>query len=66
MTGFVTTQEAAERLNVTDARVRQLIADGILAAQKVGNAILVIPTSDVAKLKRQRQAQKRARQAKTR
>lgn len=36
MEGYVTTTEAAERLGVSSARVRQLVADGTLPAQKFG------------------------------
>jgi excisionase family DNA binding protein len=38
---FMTTKEAAERLSVTDARIRQLILDGRLPAQKFGNMNMI-------------------------
>ena len=34
---WITTQEAADRLAVSTARIRQMVADGQLTAQKVGN-----------------------------
>lgn len=36
MKGFVTTSEAAARLGISTARVRQLILDGLLTADKFG------------------------------
>ena len=36
MEGYLTTKETAERLNVSTARVRQLILDGIIKAEKMG------------------------------
>jgi excisionase family DNA binding protein len=41
MQGFLTTQEAAERLGVTAGRVRQMIVDGQLPAMKVGRDNLI-------------------------
>lgn len=54
MNGFVTTVEAGRQLGVSDSRVRQMVLDGTLSAQKVGNAILLIPSTEVARIKRQR------------
>jgi excisionase family DNA binding protein len=39
--GFLTTKEVAERLNISEGRVRQFIAEGRLPAQKVGQTNLV-------------------------
>lgn len=39
--GFLTTKEAAQKLNVSEGRVRQLVADGRLPAVKVGQTNLV-------------------------
>ncbi len=36
MKGYFTTTQTAERLNVSQARVRQLIIEGIIKAEKVG------------------------------
>ena len=46
MNEFLTTQEAAEELGVTDSRVRQLILDGKLPARKFGRSH-VIKRSDL-------------------
>lgn len=54
MTGYVTAKEAAEMLGVKPSRVRQLVLAGDLPAQKVGDAILIISTADIAKLKKKR------------
>lgn len=39
--GFLTTKEAAQILNVSEGRIRQLVADGRLPAVKVGQTNLV-------------------------
>lgn len=36
MQGYLTTKQAGERLGVTPDRVRQLIADGTITAEKFG------------------------------
>ena len=41
MEGYVTTTEAAKRLGVSSARVRQLVADGTIPAQKFGPVNMV-------------------------
>ncbi len=41
MDKWLTTQEAAEKLGVTDSRVRQLILEGRLPAQKFGRANMI-------------------------
>jgi excisionase family DNA binding protein len=43
---FYTTNEAAEALGVTAGRVRQMVIDGSIAAEKVGRDLL-IPASEV-------------------
>jgi excisionase family DNA binding protein len=39
--GFITTKEAAQILNVSEGRIRQLVADGRLPAVKVGQTNLI-------------------------
>lgn len=34
--GFLTTKQAAERLNVVPSRVRRMILDGVIKAEKIG------------------------------
>lgn len=41
MIGTLTTKEAAERLGVTPARVRQLILSGELPAEKFGRDLMI-------------------------
>jgi excisionase family DNA binding protein len=41
MTKLLTTQQAAERLGITDARVRQLILSGRVPAQKLGRDLFI-------------------------
>jgi excisionase family DNA binding protein len=36
MKGYLTTKQTAERLGITPARVRRLILDGVIKANKVG------------------------------
>ncbi len=36
MKGYLTTTQTAERLNVSQARVRQIILDGVIKADKFG------------------------------
>lgn len=39
--GLITTKEAAEKLNVSEGRIRQLVAEGRLPATKVGQTNLI-------------------------
>ena len=48
--GYLTTKEVAEKKGVTVGRIQQLVADGILPAQKVGRDNL-IKESDLDKVK---------------
>ena len=41
MSDYLTTQEAAAELGITDSRVRQLIIDGKLPAQKFGRSHMI-------------------------
>ncbi len=36
MKGYLTTKQAAERLNVVPSRVRRMILDGVINAEKIG------------------------------
>ena len=47
MSETLTSKQAAERLGVTPARVRQMVLDGSLPAEKFGRD-LVIKSSDLA------------------
>lgn len=58
MTGYITTKEAADLLGVNASRVRQMVLSGELPAQKVGKAVLIVSTKDVAKLRAKRQSKK--------
>jgi excisionase family DNA binding protein len=49
MTGFLTTAQAAEKLGITAPRVRQMILDGRISAEKVGS-ILLIPASEIERI----------------
>ena len=54
MKGYLTTKQAAERLNVVPSRVRRMILDGVINAEKVGrdNFILESEVKRVEKLDR--------------
>lgn len=43
---YLTTQEAAARLEITEGRVRQLISDKLINSRKLGNSNL-IPRTEV-------------------
>ncbi len=50
MKGFYTAKQTAERLGISDARVRQMIRDGVIKhAEKFGRDN-VIPESEVIRL----------------
>jgi len=44
---LLTTHEVAERLNVNDSRVRQLLLAGQLRGQKAGKQLWLVPESEV-------------------
>ena len=53
MTKLHTTKEAAKRLKVTPGRIRAMIRDGILKAQKVGRDWVISSKSlDAVKLRK--------------
>jgi excisionase family DNA binding protein len=66
MTGYLTVEQAADHLGLTDARIRQFILAGELNAERIGKKLLVIKTADVAKLWDKRLKQQQRRQARTR
>lgn len=41
MNGWLTTKQAAQRLGVSHGRVRQMIADGELPSEKMGQSRLI-------------------------
>jgi excisionase family DNA binding protein len=49
MKGYLTTTQTAERLKVSQTRVRQMIIEGIIKAEKVGRDNF-IPESEVKRL----------------
>lgn len=63
MTGYLTVQQAATHLGITDARVRQFILAGELPAERMGKKNLIVKTADVAKLWDKRLKQQQRRQA---
>ena len=66
MTGYLTVEQAADHLGLTDARIRQFILAGDLDAERVGKKTLVIKAADVAKLWEKRLKQRQRRQARKR
>jgi excisionase family DNA binding protein len=57
----MTTIEAAEKLGVSDARVRQLILDGKLKAERIGERLLDVNAASLNALAARREKQKAAR-----
>jgi len=57
----MTTIEAAEKLGVSDARVRQLILDGKLKAERIGNRLLDVNAASLNALAARREKLKAAR-----
>ncbi len=49
---FVTTQEAAARLGVSDARVRQMVLSGVIEKSKKFGRSNMIPESEVKRLEK--------------
>jgi excisionase family DNA binding protein len=58
---IMTTIEAAEKLGVSDARVRQLILDGKLKAERIGERLLDVNAASLNALAARREKQKAAR-----
>ena len=57
----MTTIEAAEKLGVSDARVRQLILDGKLKAERIGERLLDVNAASLNALAAKREKLKAAR-----
>ena len=55
---FVTTPQAADRLGVTEQRVRQFISEGRLPATKMGNTWVIVST-ELTKFARKHERSKR-------
>ncbi len=49
MKGYLTTKETAERLNVVPSRIRRMILDGVIKAEKVGRDNFILE-SEVKRL----------------
>ncbi len=49
MKGYLTTKQTAERLNVVPSRVRRMILDGVIKAEKVGRDSFILE-SEVKRL----------------
>ncbi len=49
MKGYLTTKQTAERLNVVPSRVRRMILDGVIKAEKVGRDNFILE-SEVKRL----------------
>ena len=49
MKGYLTTKQTAERLNVVPSRIRRMILDGIINAEKVGRDNFILE-SEVKRL----------------
>lgn len=46
---LLTAKEAARRLGVTDARVRQLLLDGTIRGHKISKLLWLIPESEITR-----------------
>ncbi len=49
MKGYLTTKQTAERLNVVPSRIRRMILDGVIKAEKVGRDNFILE-SEVKRL----------------
>ncbi len=49
MKGYLTTKQVAEKLNVVPSRIRRMILDGLIQAEKVGRDNF-IPEAEVKRL----------------
>jgi len=55
---FVTAAEAAARLGLSDARIRQMLLAGRLRGQKAGKHTWIIATSELERFERERKPRK--------
>ena len=60
---YLSTQQVAARLGLTDGRIRQMLLAGEIEARKLGQRVWAIPVSEVERLLRLRD---KGRQATTR
>jgi len=51
MKGYLTTKQAAERLNVMPSRIRRMILDGVIKAEKIGRDNFIME-SEIATLEK--------------
>ncbi len=51
MKGYLTTKQAAERLNVVPSRIRRMILDGVIKAEKIGRDNFIME-SEIATLEK--------------
>jgi len=51
---YLTTKEAAARLGVSDARIRQLLLEGRISGLKVGETAWLVPLKEVERYSRER------------
>lgn len=49
-----TCKQAAKRLGVTDSRIRQVILEGKLSAEKIGERVIVIEEKELVRYERER------------
>jgi len=53
---FLSSQEAADALGITDSRVRQMLLAGEMSGQKLGKRMWAIPQAEVDRAKKAREA----------
>ena len=51
MKGYLTTKQAADRLNVVPSRIRRMILDGVIKAEKIGRDNFIME-SEIATLEK--------------
>lgn len=51
--GHMTVKEAAAEIGITEGRVRQLILDGRIRASRLGARLLLIPVTEVRRVKKE-------------